>query len=1083
MPLPRTEITISHRGDLLLRSVLTPGQYVVGSASSDLLVDLPGISPRHARLSLQAHLLTVEDLGSEQGTFINGRRITDRTRLFPNQKLSFGSEVELSAARVYDPGDDPEATFSIQQAYVDRLLPLDPRQSRKYEVEEEVARGGMGTVFRARETSVRRAVAMKVMLSQASERAVARFIQEAQVTGQLEHPNIVPVHELGVDEHDQIFYTMKYVRGTTLKEVLSRLASCDPKARGQFPLSQLLVIFEKVCDAVAFAHSRRVIHRDLKPENIMLGKFGEVLVMDWGLAAILPGAPVSLQGDESTVAEPVSLLTTGLLRQGEDAFGGTPQYMAPEQARGETGAIDTRCDIYALGAILFNILFLEPPIAGKDVGEVLENVRAGRTRLSSMPSGDGRYPHCGAHGPPVSLIAVVRKAMAPVRQDRYASVTELQAEIRTYSAGFATEAEQAGILRHFLLGLMRYKREATLLAAFVLVLALVGGVALARVLQERQRAESALGDLRATAPSFIHQAGLLAIQQQFEEALEKLEYALRLQPGAADAYLLKGDLLQAKLRLPEAAAAYREAGRLAPALSRASTNAELCERLAAYQTREDEVPRQALAQLYEAMVAERRPPALLLPISKILGQENALTRQAWRERLDHLATTPDRPWETRLLVRADGQLKLDLSDLPISNLSLLAEMPIAELNLRNCEHVQDLSPLRALPLRSLTLDGTRAGDLSPLKNLKLEELSIAGAPVEDLSPLAGHSLRRLDCSNTSLTNFSALAQTRLESLSLSGTSVGDLWFLHGLPLRVLQLDGCRSARGFSVLLDLPNLEVLTLPRDFHALPVEEITSIRALSRQSQLRQIGSAPLPGSRLGRTENAEVFWKEWEADLAWLEVLLRAARGSAERMPDGSWSVNLRDSPVIDLGFLKGARISKLDLFATSVSDLRPLSGMPLEYLDMRLTKVSDLAPLHGLPLKELLLWKNQIPDYSPLSSLTKLEVLDLTETNFADLGVLKTPRMRLLRVGSTRITDLAPLSGMSLEKLHCDSVEVTSIRPLLQCKGMRWLIPPAAATDVELLRGHPTLQRLSYQWLSESEPDLAVDQFWKDWQLRR
>ncbi len=127
---------------------------------------------------------------------------------------------------------------------------------------------------------------MKVMLDSADEADVLRFIAEAQITGQLEHPNIVPVHELGVDENEQPFYTMKFVRGITLRKVLELLATGTAGPVKKYPLPALLTIFQKVCDALAFAHSKGVIHRDLKPENIMLDDFGEVLVMDWGLAKI-----------------------------------------------------------------------------------------------------------------------------------------------------------------------------------------------------------------------------------------------------------------------------------------------------------------------------------------------------------------------------------------------------------------------------------------------------------------------------------------------------------------------------------------------------------------------------------------------------------------------------------------------------------------------------------------------------------------------------------------------------------------------------------------------------------------------------
>ena len=161
--------------------------------------------------------------------------------------------------------------------------------SQRYAVGDAVARGGMGAILAARDVNIRRAVAMKVIRKDREAKApdLLRFIEEAQVTGQLEHPNIVPVHELGLDASGNVFYTMKFVRGTTLKDVLRAIRDGDEQAIGEYPLNRLLNIYLKLCDAVAFAHSRGVVHRDLKPENVMIGDYGEVLVLDWGLAKIV----------------------------------------------------------------------------------------------------------------------------------------------------------------------------------------------------------------------------------------------------------------------------------------------------------------------------------------------------------------------------------------------------------------------------------------------------------------------------------------------------------------------------------------------------------------------------------------------------------------------------------------------------------------------------------------------------------------------------------------------------------------------------------------------------------------------------
>lgn len=168
------------------------------------------------------------------------------------------------------------------------------RASSPYRPGREIARGGMGAVMEAQEHKLGRSVAMKVLLQRdASEANKQRFLQEARVLGQLAHPNIVPIHDLGTDGWGRLFYTMKLVQGDTLHEVLGRLREGDAATLAKYPLTHLLTVFQKVCDAMAFAHARGVLHRDLKPQNIMVGEFGEVLVMDWGLAKILPGSPAA----------------------------------------------------------------------------------------------------------------------------------------------------------------------------------------------------------------------------------------------------------------------------------------------------------------------------------------------------------------------------------------------------------------------------------------------------------------------------------------------------------------------------------------------------------------------------------------------------------------------------------------------------------------------------------------------------------------------------------------------------------------------------------------------------------------------
>jgi hypothetical protein len=283
MQIPEIEIIVSKDGAELLRKTVRPGDYVIGrEPECEVQVEVELVSRRHAQLTVNFDHVLVEDLGSSNGTFVNGKPVTEPTRLWPNQKIQIGAAtIELRRVKSAPP---PDVSLAPQTAAVQRLLPEEFLREKKYDIGQVVAQGGMGAILNAQETTIERPVAMKVMLDGSNPDDLTRFVAEAKITGQLEHPSIVPVYELSVDENGQPFYTMKMVRGITLRKVLELLAEGVPETVRKYPLPVLLTIFQKVCDAIAFAHSKGVLHRDLKPENIMLDDFGVVLVMDWGLA-------------------------------------------------------------------------------------------------------------------------------------------------------------------------------------------------------------------------------------------------------------------------------------------------------------------------------------------------------------------------------------------------------------------------------------------------------------------------------------------------------------------------------------------------------------------------------------------------------------------------------------------------------------------------------------------------------------------------------------------------------------------------------------------------------------------------------
>ena len=280
----------------------------------------------------------------------------------------------------------------------------------RYELVGEIARGGMGAVLKGRDPALGRDLALKVLLDQHRDRSdlVDRFVEEAQICGQLQHPGVVPVYELGTLPDRRPFFTMKLVKGQTLAALLAgRSSPADD-------LPRFLSIFEAVCQTVAYAHARGVIHRDLKPSNVMVGSFGEVQVMDWGLAKVLPkeGQPAKpanpTPANETIVATARSKGDSDLSQAGSVL--GTPAYMAPEQARGETEAIDRRADVFALGSILCEILTGTPAFSGGSAIEILR--AAGRADTAAAL---GRLSGCGADE---ELLAMTRDCLAAEAKDR-----------------------------------------------------------------------------------------------------------------------------------------------------------------------------------------------------------------------------------------------------------------------------------------------------------------------------------------------------------------------------------------------------------------------------------------------------------------------------------------------------------------------------------------------------------------------------------------------------------------------------------------------------------------------------------------
>jgi serine/threonine-protein kinase len=355
-----------------------------------------------------------------------------------------------------------------------------PLKAGRYLLGDKIGEGGMGEVYRVKDPDFNRSLAVKVLKKELRGRPdlEARFLEEAQILGQLQYPGIVPVHELGRLDDGRPFFAMKLVKGQTLEQLLQQ------RPRPVHDLPRFLAIFEQICQTMANAHAHGVIHRDLKPRNVMVGAFGEVQVMDWGLAKVLAepasGGPKPAE-EGASVLETVRTKERGQVSQ-PGAVLGTYAYMPPEQARGEVDRLDKRCDVFGLGAILCVILTGQPPYTGRSVEDLKR-----KAQTCDLTDAEARLAQCGADG---ELVELTRKCLAPDREERPRDAAAVAQAVTTHRAAVQErlrEAELAAARAATKAAEERKRRRLAVgLAAAVLMALLIGGISAGWLVWQRQ---------------------------------------------------------------------------------------------------------------------------------------------------------------------------------------------------------------------------------------------------------------------------------------------------------------------------------------------------------------------------------------------------------------------------------------------------------------------------------------------------------------------------------------------------------------------------------------------------------------------
>ncbi len=760
----------------------------------------------------------------------------------------------------------------------------------KYEVNNLAGQGGMKEIYSVKDHDASRDIAMAVML-EANENGtlgrseIARFIYEARIAANLEHPNICPVHDIGVDTEGNPYFTMKLIGGEDLQQIIDKIRTGNKEYAIKYTQQYLLEIFKKVCNAIAFAHSKGVIHLDLKPENIQVGEYGEVLVLDWGLAKLISEKEEDIKQKFSTEIYQ-NMQGSALDMTLDGVIKGTLGYMAPEQAKGENSKKDARTDIYGLGGILYAILTLECPIIERHVNLILKATMNGEIIPPTI-----RIPQMEIS---YALEAIAMTALSKKQENRYQYVNDLIKDLDAFTAGFATAAENATIYTQLFLFVKRHKIFVTtifvaIIVTFTILIGFMYGLKqkerIAYFAEDKAKksqviAESALSEIKSlseqTAPEFLTKALKDIDLQDWEEALKNAKIARTLHPEFADAWYQEGRINLALGNIKNAVIAFEKSEIINRLVKKAK----------AIESEKVEFDKETAALLAdEAKIIKDLP--LMIKLSNNNGEDNGILEAQLKTAFEAIKrlNPQQKKWSKKYIdVRVKKRAKKNkgvktirvnlnrhkylkniqpLKNLPINDLNLsycpeienidsLKGMPITKLYLSQNNKINDYSVINEMPLKEFSpgnlfsekdmvlLEGKEIefldlyycrniDDISALKGLPLKVLKISNSETSDISVLKGMPLVNLDMINfKSLSGISVLKGMKLKTLNLSGTKINDISALKGMPLETLKLSDTKIY-NLSALKGMP-LKYLRLDNCKELKNINILRTLKSLER-------------------------------------------------------------------------------------------------------------------------------------------------------------------------------------------------------------------------------------------------------------